>query len=115
MGRDDLDPHEHPKPRDRRREAPPCIPTLDELQQRDPWFWVHCCGPNCTHYAAMAFAPLIIRWGFGTSSDRLRNCARCSKCGHKGASLLAPSRNAIGEIRPFPALRAAILPARGRH
>jgi hypothetical protein len=103
MGRNKLDPHEHPKPRRGRREPPPPIPTLDELQRSDPWFWVHCGGAGCTHYAAMAVAPLVIRWGFGTSSDRLRNCARCSKCGHKGASLLAPSRNGLGEIGPFPA------------
>ncbi len=85
------------------REPLPPVPTLDQLQREDPWFWVHCAGPNCTHHAPIAFAPLIIRWGFGASSDRLRKCARCSKCGHKGASLLAPSRNALGEIRPFPA------------
>jgi hypothetical protein len=38
-----------------------------------------------------ALTPLIIRWGGDASSEVLRQCARCSKCGRKGASLTAPS------------------------
>jgi hypothetical protein len=39
----------------------------------------------------MALAPLIIRWGAGTSSDFLRQSARCMFCGRKGADLQHPS------------------------
>jgi hypothetical protein len=38
----------------------------------------------------MAFAPLVIRWGADTSSDKLRRCARCTACGAKGAALQQP-------------------------
>jgi len=38
----------------------------------------------------MAFAPLVIRWGANTSSDKLRRCARCTVCGAKGATLQHP-------------------------
>jgi hypothetical protein len=39
----------------------------------------------------MAFAPLVIRWGENTSSDKLRRSARCTVCGTKGATLQHPS------------------------
>jgi hypothetical protein len=51
----------------------------------------------------MAFAPLVIRWGADTSSDMLRRCARCTKCGTKGATLQQPGW--MGEqigFAPFP-------------
>jgi hypothetical protein len=52
----------------------------------------------------MAFAPLIIRWGPDTSSDRLRQAARCTQCGGKGAMLMHPSYvDAILPFQPFPA------------
>jgi hypothetical protein len=35
-------------------------------------------------------ALLIIRWGPDASSDMLRQCARCTVCGHKGAALQGP-------------------------
>jgi hypothetical protein len=38
----------------------------------------------------MALMPLIIRWGGGASSDRLRASARCVKCGKRGADLQHP-------------------------
>jgi hypothetical protein len=51
----------------------------------------------------MAFAPLIIRWGAEASSDKLRLCARCTECGHKGATIQHPgwAGNDIG-FAPFP-------------
>jgi hypothetical protein len=39
---------------------------------------------------AMAFTPLIIRWGPDASRDILRRSARCAKCGAKGARLQHP-------------------------
>ena len=51
----------------------------------------------------MALVPLIIRWGAEASSDRLRQRARCTKCGHKGATLQHPgwAGTHIG-FQPFP-------------
>jgi hypothetical protein len=51
----------------------------------------------------MALAPLIIRYGPDTSSDRLRRSARCTACGAKGAKLQHPSwaGSQIG-FAPFP-------------
>jgi hypothetical protein len=54
-----------------------------------------------------AFAPLIIRWGEHASSDVLRQRARCSRCGHLGATLRHPSWS--GDVHagdsPFPVER----------
>ena len=79
--------------------------TLGELHRPPGWFWIHCArfDPLCQHRAPMAIAPLIIRWGPDTSSDMLRRCARCTVCGHKGATLQAPSwvDGVIGH-QPFP-------------
>jgi hypothetical protein len=77
-------------------------PTLAELQRSHCWTWVYC--EKCLHHAPMALVPLIIRWGADTSSDRLRQRARCTKCGHKGASSQNPgwAGTHIG-FQPFPA------------
>jgi hypothetical protein len=32
----------------------------------------------------------VIRWGAGTSNDELRQCARCTACGYKGATVQHP-------------------------
>jgi hypothetical protein len=51
----------------------------------------------------MALAPLIIRWGPDTSSEMLRQCARCTVCGHKGATLQHPGwKDGEVEWEPFP-------------
>jgi hypothetical protein len=63
--------------------------------------WVYC--EKCLHHAPKALVPLIIRWGADTSSDRLRERARCTKCGHRGATLQHPgwAGTHIG-FQPFP-------------
>jgi hypothetical protein len=45
----------------------------------------------------------VIRWGPNASSDVLRQRARCTACGHKGATLTHPTwgGNSIGFL-PFP-------------
>jgi len=85
-----------------RRNANALVPTLAELRQNSAWFWLWC--ERCLHHAPVAFVPLMIRWGADTSSDRLRQCARCTACGHKGATLQHPSWHGsdIG-FEPFPA------------
>lgn len=42
---------------------------------------------SVTHHAPVALAPLVLRWGANASSNKLRHCARCTVCGHKGATL----------------------------
>jgi hypothetical protein len=74
------------------RNIGPC-PTLRKMVLKEPyWVWV-CCArfPHCMHEAPMAIVPLIIRWGWDESNDTLRRCARCTRCGHKGAYLRHPS------------------------
>jgi hypothetical protein len=39
---------------------------------------------------ALACAVPVIRWGAQVSSDGLRRCARCTACGHKGATIQHP-------------------------
>jgi len=78
-------------------------PTLRQLRKDEPWVWVHCTNTLCLHYAPMAYVPLMIRWGLDASSDKLRACARCSKCGRKGATLTTPSWiNSDTRTAPFP-------------
>jgi hypothetical protein len=64
------------------------VPTLAELRKTTSWVWVYC--EKSLHRAPVAFVPLMIRWGADASSDKLRRCARCAACGHKGATLQHP-------------------------
>jgi hypothetical protein len=77
-------------------------PTLGDLQRSTPWVWVYC--NKCPHHAPLACAVPVIRWGAGESSDKLRRCARCTVCGHKGATIQHPGWGGehIG-FMPFPA------------
>jgi hypothetical protein len=77
------------------------VPTLAELREHGAWTWVYC--DKCLHHAPVAFVPLMIRWGADVSSDKLRQCARCSVCGHKGATLQHPGWVvAVVGFQPFP-------------
>jgi hypothetical protein len=67
------------------------VATLGELRRSTPWFWLHCTGRDCSHRAPVALVPLIIRWGADASGDQPRRSARCTCCGHKGATLQHPS------------------------
>jgi hypothetical protein len=53
----------------------------------------------------MAFAAPVILWGADAPSDKLRQCARWTGCGGKGATLKHPTwgGTSIGFL-PFPAL-----------
>jgi hypothetical protein len=64
-------------------------PTLGNLQRNAPWLWL-CCD-RCQRRAPFACAVPVIRWGPDASSDKLRESARRTACGHKGARLQAPS------------------------
>ena len=65
-----------------RRQPPGPRPTLAQMHKSHPWLWVWC--DRCHHHAPMAVTPLIIRWGPDASSDKLRQCARCTACGGQG-------------------------------
>ena len=69
---------------------------------RDAVGRVHC--ETCQHYAPLACVVAVIRWGADTSSDKLRQCARCSACDTKGATIQHPgwAGNNVGFL-PFPA------------
>ena len=82
--------------------------SLQGHVQRSRSFSAATAGPGstarkCLHHAPMALVPLMIRWGAETSSDQLRQRARCTKCGHKGATLQHPgwAGTHIG-FQPFP-------------
>jgi hypothetical protein len=51
----------------------------------------------------MAFAAPVILWGADAPSNKLRQCARCTGCGSKGATLKHPTwgGNSI-DFMPFP-------------
>jgi hypothetical protein len=42
--------------------------TLGDLQRSSPWIWLNC--ERCQHYAALAYAVPVIRWGAQVSSDK---------------------------------------------
>jgi hypothetical protein len=83
------------------RSLPGPLPTLGELQQTSCWWWLHC--ERCQHKAAFMCAVAVIRWGANVSSDKLRQCARCTGCGGKGATLTHPTwgGNSVG-FMTFP-------------
>jgi hypothetical protein len=78
--------------------------TLGDLHSVTPWLWLNC--ERCQHYAPLACAVAVIRWGRNASSDVLRERARCTACGHKGATLQRPSWGGadVGFL-PFPVER----------
>jgi hypothetical protein len=82
----------------------PARTTLGDLHRATPWLWVHC--EKCSHRSPLACAVPVILWGPNMSSDKLRRCARCTVCNHKGASVQHPSWGGadIGFL-PFPVER----------
>ena len=91
-------------------------PTLGDLHHATPWLWLYC--EKCQHYAPLACAVPVIRWGTDASSDVLRQRALCTACGHRGATLQHPGWGGadIGFL-PFPAVahsRAAMSRADAR-
>jgi hypothetical protein len=62
-------------------------PTLAQLRQAAPWLLAVVPERPLPAQNAHGVAPLIIRWGADASSDVLRQSARCTCCGGKGANL----------------------------
>jgi hypothetical protein len=59
-------------------------PSLPLLLHQPYWLWLLC--NSCGHRVAVALVPYVIRWGADASSDLLREHARCSVCGQRGAT-----------------------------
>jgi hypothetical protein len=76
-------------------------PTLGQMLRRSTWWWLHC--ERCQHRAPMALVAPVILWGAEASSDTLRDRARCTGCGGRGATLQHPGwgGNNVGFL-PFP-------------
>jgi hypothetical protein len=80
---------------------PRATTRLGDLHRATPWLWLNC--ERCQHHAPLAWVA-VIRWGVNASSDVLRQRARCTCCGHKGATLQHPDwAGANVGFMPFPA------------
>ena len=81
--------------------TPRATTTLGDLHRATPWLWLNC--ERCQHHAPLACAVAVIRWGRDASSDVLRERARCTRCGNKGATIQHPGWGGadIGFL-PFP-------------
>ena len=89
----------------RQKFKPEPIPTLGDLREETCWIWLHCTAGierNCWHKAPMPLVPVIIRWSSDASSNVLRQRARCTVCGSKGATLMHPSSDGVNNLAPFP-------------
>lgn len=66
------------------------MPTLGALHRPAPhWLWLVC--HSCLKFTAVPLAPFVIRWGVDCPAERLKQAARCTRCGAKGAGLQVPS------------------------
>jgi hypothetical protein len=74
-------------------------PTLGALQRSSSWWWLY-----CEQLSALRADGVSGAGHSDAPGDVLRQCARCTVCGHKGATLQHPSwgGNGIGFL-PFPA------------
>jgi len=60
---------------------------LADIRAEYLWLHLYCGRPGCRHYAVVYLTPLIVRWGPAASIEVLRRAARCTKCGHRGATV----------------------------
>jgi hypothetical protein len=67
------------------------VATLADLRRHWCWLWLNCRNPACGHCTPLALVPLMIRWSPDASTDRLRACALCTRCGARGANTTVPS------------------------
>jgi len=94
-------------PMARQKFEPGPIPTLGELRVHTCWVWVHCeampDGVWCSHKTPLPLALPIILYGPNASSNALRQRARCTRCGTRGATLRLPSHvDSTVSLAPFP-------------
>jgi hypothetical protein len=79
------------------------IVTLADLRQCHVWMWITCRNRDCAFARPIAITPLIIRLGPGYPVEEFRRNARCTRCGHQGATLTMRSwhGSAMG-FAPWP-------------
>jgi hypothetical protein len=63
------------------------ITTISQLQRAPGWWWADCAGRGCGHFAPIAIAAFVIRWGPNAPADKLRESMVCRACGHRGVTL----------------------------
>jgi hypothetical protein len=85
--------------------SPRTTTTLGDLRRATPWLWLY--RERRRHSAPIACALPVIRWGPDRSSDKLRQFARCTACGHRGCyastSRLGPREYRLHAISYAPA------------
>jgi putative SOS response-associated peptidase YedK len=74
---------------------------IASIRQEYLWLYLYCARPHCPHYAIVPLVPLIIRWGPAASIERLRRAARCTKCGHRGATVQNSNSGWPSDIDPI--------------
>jgi hypothetical protein len=79
--------------------------TLGDLQRVTPWLWLNC--ERRQHYAPLACAVAVNRWGRDASSDVLRQRARCTAFASVQQAL--PSRRPSEPWREAEAIRFRII------
>lgn len=83
------------------------IGTIGRLAAAPPgWVFVWCGTPGCGHYAAVALAPLVIRWGPEAPRAWMLSRFRCRACGRRGTRITLPSMLGSHGHMAFPAERA---------
>ena len=79
-------------------------PSLGSYANDNPdWAWFYCDTITCTYHAAIRFRTLIDKHGPDIGMDAILGRMRCPRCGHRGATMRAPSWGADGKgFTPFP-------------
>jgi hypothetical protein len=93
------------------RHRPDYSGSLRELRRAVPWVVIWCEGrlPGgypCLHSGAAAIVPHMIRHGPAAPISQMLACFRCTKCGHRGVSMMHPSWGRTNDgFPPFPVAR----------
>lgn len=70
----------------------PSVPTIVDLLRDAGWVILNCGNEfGCGRRIATQFPTFIAKYGADASSDIVRVTAKCSVCGHQGATTTAPS------------------------
>jgi hypothetical protein len=85
------------------------VATLGEIHNPPRWGWVICNRP-CGHRSPLGLAAAIIRWGPAASSNVLRERARCTRCGHLGATIQGPGWGGMNSDGPAAFPNDVVLP-----
>lgn len=94
------------------RHRPDYDAPLHMLRRAVPWVKIICEGTDanglpCTNMGAAAVVPHMIRHGPAAPISRMLAAFRCTKCGHRRASMQHPSWGLDRDngFPPFPVMR----------